>query len=433
MDSRAAPRSEQTSDLTGAADVKINVRIYQPRTWAELDLAVQKRFRQVEEQLRVALNCKQPTYDELATFVYKPSTNIKVRQTVADAVRKRTKRSYSMTHEIACFRKAVRESTYRTGRTLYESAAAVRKHLFGHVEPLRTFNMTISYHSKWMSIVPPAIGDPIFLDLDRFRQGPALFGALNIYLILLTSHPYSDGNGRTSRLMFNLHLAEALAMDAHYIPISELTRASAGVYEECIASACLHGNFRQLIWLMLALLEAYAQHLERPSAHEISNDLARVLSLATTDTSEKGGCGINEMPPFPISVQCFSRPEPGSEINQDFLDATLSIAGELSAYGSIQFAMTGLADLSPAVYPRTGAIVFFIDAIRKEDLLLRFRELRAKYSRRLRLQVAIASNNPVMDAKLLVTMVTHYTAKDPTATSCPILLHDFDSISLENA
>jgi hypothetical protein len=331
--------------------MKVISKNYHPQSWAQLDHTVQERFRHVELLLRNALRGQQPTYDELENFIYKPSAKIKVRQAVAIAVEKRTQHSYSMTHEIACFQKALREGTYWTGQTLYESASAVRTHLFGKIEPLRKFNMTISYHSEWMSISPPAPGDLIFSTLDNFRAEPALFGAINIYLILLTSHPYSDGNGRTSRLMFNLHLAAAFSFDTHYIPLAELTRATAGVYEEFIANACLHGNFRQLIWLMLALLEAYVQHLASPSKVRSTSDFERIVRLVTSNLDDKAARGINEMPPFPLSVQGLAHLESGNEINREFLDAALGIANELLPYGVIEFAVTGLADISPVVAP----------------------------------------------------------------------------------
>lgn len=405
--------------------MKIKAKSYYPKSWAQLDRSVKTRFQNVEKQLRESLCSKQPTYDQLSSFAYEPPVQINVREAVAKAVAKRSQRSYSMTHEIVCFHKALREGTLRTGRTIYESASAVRKHLFGNVEPLRTFNMTITYHAKWMSIAPPVAGDPVFDNLNDYRAGSALFSAINVYLILLTSHPYSDGNGRTSRLMFNLLLSEALELEGHYVPLAELTRATAGIYEEYMANACLHGDFRQLIWLILALLESYAIFLARRAAPQPQSDLAKVLQLATMRTIGKETRGINEMPPFPISVQTFSQPDPGAEVDQNFLDTVMHIAEELSTYGDIQFALTGLADLTPAVSPKTGAIAFFINANQKEDLLLHFRELSAKHRHRVKLQVAVASGCPVIDAKLLFTLVSNYSAKDSSVTSCPVLLHDF--------
>lgn len=409
--------------------MQIKAKNYVPKPWGALDRSVQKRFRQVEQRLREVLDLPQPTYDKLAGFSYEAKVNVKVRKTVASAVSRRAKRSYSMTHEVACFQKVLADGTYRFGRTIFDAASAVRKNLFGSDEPLRTFNMTITYHSKWMYIAPPAHGDPIFFDLGAFSTGSALYDAVNIYLILLTSHPYSDGNGRTARLMFNLQLAEAFGRQVHYVPLSELTRATEGVYEEFIANACRHGDFKQLIWFLLSLLDAYAECLSKPALHEAQSDLAKVMELVTADRSENRSGNINEIPPFPISVQTLSHVEPDIEVNHAFVETAHCIAGELEAYGDIQFALTGLADLAAGVFPKSGAIAFFIFPIQKEDLILRFRELSARYSRKVRLQVVVVSGNPVIDAKILFTLVSGYTGRDSSATSCPILLHDFPRVA----
>jgi hypothetical protein len=114
-----------------------------------------------------------------------------------------------------------------------------------------------------------------------------------------------------------------------------------------------------------------------------------------------------------------------TQVDKEFLATLLKIAKTLCQYGLIDFALTGLADISPVVAPRTGAIAFFMKAKRKEDLLLHFRELRASYSHIIKMQIAISSGDPAVDAKLLVTLVSHYTCSDPEATSYPVFLHDF--------
>lgn len=399
---------------------------YFPTSWAKLERSLQSRFRVVATRLQAALAKPQPGYDQLAGFDYQGTLQIKVRASVVKAVRRRPRRSYNMTHEIACFQKSIREGTYRSQPTIYASACAVRRHLFGTVEPLRAFDMTITYHAKWMRIVPPVAGDPVFAGLPGGGgAGPALHAAINLYLVLLTAHPFTDGNGRTSRLMFNLHLAEALGLTQHYIPLSELTRASHGIYEECIANACMHGDFRQLVWFLLGLLEAYALFLEHKSPPPVENDLERVIRIVAGGQASADAFGINDMAPFPVSVDALAERAGGPPLHRPFIDSALQIAAELAAYGEIRFALTGLADLTPSGAPAGGAIAFFIDARRKEELLLHFRELRARFSRSVRLQVAIASGDPVLDAKLLVSLVSHYTGHDPAAANCPVFLHGF--------
>ena len=259
--------------------MRIKAKLYVPKKWMDLDQPLRKRFQDVENLLRTALRANQPTYEQLAHFAYKPAVKMNIRKSVADAVARRSRVSYTMTQETSCFQKAVAESLVRGEDSIYSAASAVRSLLFRDPEPLRTFNMTITYHD-WMSIVPPVATDPVFASVSAQESKSPLFGALNIYLILLTSHPFSDGNGRTSRLMFNIHLAKAFPFVTHYVPMNELTRATLGVYEEYIGNACKDGNFRQLIWMLLSLLESYAQFVQSAKVAAPESEVARVLGWA---------------------------------------------------------------------------------------------------------------------------------------------------------
>jgi len=404
--------------------MRIPAKLFFPKKWEALDRSLQKRFQEVDGKLQVALRARQRTYDELAHFTFKPTMRTKVRETIANSVRQRAQHSFTMTHEITCLRKAFQAGVYSTGKSIYQVASEVRSLLFGDTEPLRRCDMCITYH-PWMRIRPPQAAEPVFGMLSLHQAGPALYGALCLYLVLLTSHPYTDGNGRTSRQMFNLHLAHAYALPPHFIPLTELTRATQGVYEEYIATACTHGDFRQLIWHLLGVLEMYAAFLQSGNQVVRQSNLARVLKLAAARHGGTAGTGVNETPPFLIAVPDMVEHESDAEVNREFLATTMSIAQALSAYGSIEFAVTGLADVASGIAPRSNAIAFFMKADRKEELILHFRELRAKYLRRVKLQVAISSGDPVVDAKILVNLVSSYASRDCEATSYPVLLHDF--------
>lgn len=408
--------------------MKIKAKLYVPIMWSELDRPLRNRVQHVENRLRTALRAKQPTYKELTDFVFKTSKKTLVRKSVAESVQKRSRFSYTMTQEVACFKRAVRDAVVHENNSIYKAASAVRELLFGTTEPMRTFNMTITYH-EWMRIAPPEADDPVFSPLSVYKEPSALFGALNTYLVLLTSHPFSDGNGRTSRLMFNIFLAKALGATQHYIPLSELTRSTHGVYEEYIGSACGHGDFRQVIWLLLGLLESYDSFLRARSSSVPPSEVARVLGWAASRRTGSEGPAINDTPPFLISVSDLIKHPIADGINSTFLHGAVLIAQSLTKYGVIQFAITSLADIVEDLTPRTKSLAIFIVVHRKEELTLHFRELRASYSHIMNFQLAVASGDAAIDAKLLVTLVKHYSPRDPAATGCPVFLHDFGTTS----
>jgi hypothetical protein len=403
--------------------MRIKAKLYVPKVWNQLDRPLRQRIQDVEHRLRSGLRATQPTYAQLADFIFKSPVKASVRKSVAEAVQRRSRFSYTMTQEIACFQSAIRDMLVGQDDSIYQAASTVRGLMFGSTEPMRIFNMTITYH-EWMRIEPPAPADPVFTSLSAHKGPSALFGALNTYLILLTSHPFSDGNGRTSRLMFNILLAKAFGSTQHYIPLNELTRSTHGVYEEYIGDACRHGNFRQLIWLLLGLLESYVSFLHERALDPPQSEVAKVLAWAGARQTGSEGPGINDIPPYLISVSQIVG-DPDTRINNTFLNNAVLIAESLSKYGTIQFAITSLADLVDGLSPPAKAIAFFIDVQRKEDLTLHFRELRAKYSRTLNLQLSVASGDAAIDAKILITLFTQYTCRDPTATACPVFLHDF--------
>ncbi|MDM5181926.1 hypothetical protein PO883_32650 [Massilia sp. DJPM01] len=407
--------------------MKIPGKLYVPPKWKSLDPRIRKRFQQVQNLLCGALNQQQPTYEQLSHFAFSPRKEVIVRSSIADMVRCRARRSLSMTQEIACFQKIMREGIVSPSDSLYEAGAKIRYLFFGKHEPLRTFNMAIAWHD-WMVISPPMPEDPVFSSLSSCNDGPAIYNELNLYLILLTSHPYTDGNGRAARLIFNFSLTAVCAEPLHYIPLAELTIATSGAYEECLGAACQYGDFRKLIALLLDLLESYFEFLKIRNLEESDSDLARVLDLVKRVRGGTLRSGINNFPPYLISVSNIMECKEKVSVNDGFLKYLLQIAQALSDYCSIDFALTSLADLTDDASPKIGAISFFVKAHRKEELLLHFRQLRAKFRGSIILQVVVASTNPADDAKLLVALMSQFSMSGSDVSRCPVLLHNFDPV-----
>jgi hypothetical protein len=83
---------------------------------------------------------------------------------------------------------------------------------------------------------------------------PPLFTAAIAAALLLNCHPFTDGNGRTARLLFN-HLLHRGGMPADvYLPLHEIGRRSQGGYEIALRIAKLRGDWEPFLrWLLAAI------------------------------------------------------------------------------------------------------------------------------------------------------------------------------------
>lgn len=83
---------------------------------------------------------------------------------------------------------------------------------------------------------------------------PAIYVATTVLALVVNCHPFTDGNGRLARLLFNHVLRQAgMAADV-YLPISEIGRRSRGGYEIALRVAEIQGDWRALIDFMLSAL-----------------------------------------------------------------------------------------------------------------------------------------------------------------------------------
>jgi hypothetical protein len=79
------------------------------------------------------------------------------------------------------------------------------------------------------------------------RHHPALVRATIAATLLLNAHPFLDGNGRLSRLLFNFVLRQAGMQEWVYIPLYEIARRSNGGYEIALRRAEIFGNWQPLL------------------------------------------------------------------------------------------------------------------------------------------------------------------------------------------
>jgi len=84
-------------------------------------------------------------------------------------------------------------------------------------------------------------------------DAPPIFRAAVALVALSNCHPFTDGNGRTARVVFNLILAEALGSET-YVPLYELGNRPWGSLTLFLRAAELHGAWAELFDFLQAAL-----------------------------------------------------------------------------------------------------------------------------------------------------------------------------------
>ncbi|NHZ67055.1 hypothetical protein [Massilia genomosp. 1] len=118
--------------------MKLPGKLYSPIAWESLDVMLREKVQRTQELLHASLAYGQPTYEQLSQFFFNSSEKINVRSEIVEVVKRRAKRSLSMTQEIACFGKAMRERVISKGDSVYQAGSNVRQLLFAKQEPPRT-------------------------------------------------------------------------------------------------------------------------------------------------------------------------------------------------------------------------------------------------------------------------------------------------------
>lgn len=109
---------------------------------------------------------------------------------------------------------------------------------------------------------PPAAA--VAAQLEKLRHfladgdgEPLIFKAAIAKALLLNCHPFTDGNGRVARALFN-HVLRQGGMPAQvYIPFYEIARRSRGGYEIALRQAEISGVWEPFLRFVLGLIESY--------------------------------------------------------------------------------------------------------------------------------------------------------------------------------
>lgn len=110
-------------------------------------------------------------------------------------------------------------------------------------------------------------------DWERWSEAnaaaPALLRAIVLHTWLTHIHPYSDGNGRTSRAVMNLELIRA------GLPVTIIRRRDRSRYYEALADSDLGGDLDLIAELILARAEDALRSLERAATTQQGYDMAK--------------------------------------------------------------------------------------------------------------------------------------------------------------
>ncbi len=88
---------------------------------------------------------------------------------------------------------------------------------------------------------------------------PPLFTAGVAYALFLNCHPFTDGNGRTARVLFN-HLLHRDGMPRQvYLPLHEIARRSHGGYEIALRMAEVRGEWEPFLRFILNGIQCHRE------------------------------------------------------------------------------------------------------------------------------------------------------------------------------
>lgn len=86
----------------------------------------------------------------------------------------------------------------------------------------------------------------VFLSIGR-GDWPAVYRAVIAYVLLVGAHPFLDGNGRVSRLVFNAVLVHAGLPASAYVPVKEIYSMSLGTMSIQKRRAQLRGDWQSIV------------------------------------------------------------------------------------------------------------------------------------------------------------------------------------------
>lgn len=352
-----------------------------------------------QEALEQALKHPMPTYRMLANFTGPMTAHPVVRPEIVAFVRNRSRSSYSSIQERAALDAWISSWTQGTlSKKVDQLAKEVFKLLMGKLEVARTNTLSIVYH-PWLRLPPIKGEDPLSWYCPDENE-PWFFRALQAFLVLITAHPFSDGNGRVARIVFNAYLRHGCGEG--YLPVADILRATEGRYEELLALAAVDGQYEELLVYLRGLFASYADFILRGALISNEVDQFRAAVELSAVSSERSPQVFNPHAfPYVISYQWLleSAHEPRNRL---VLDALTGIVNDLYQVAEIKYAVCSLKHLQ--FWPEEGLPPLLL-VVRTSDvngLLIKSRAIKAKYLDTVTLRIALETDNSVANAQLLL-------------------------------
>ena len=151
---------------------------------------------------------------------------------------------------------------------------------------------TVHYTPPKATDIPELISD--WEHLVNVTEGidPLLLAAVAHYQFEAI-HPFEDGNGRTGRMLINLHMVHAGLLDVPVVHISQYINTHKSQYYKLLRQTTSDGNMRDFAKFMLKAFTTQANHsfallqrvqdLQLEYKHEIRNKLPNVYSHELLD------------------------------------------------------------------------------------------------------------------------------------------------------
>lgn len=150
----------------------------------------------------------------------------------------------------------------------------------------------VHYTPPKASDIPELISDWEKLVNDTNGVDPLILAAVAHYQFEAI-HPFEDGNGRTGRMLINLHMVHAGLLDVPVVHISQYINAHKSQYYKLLRQTTSDGEMKEFVKFMLKAFTTQANHsfallqrvqdLQLEYKHEIRDKLPNVYSHELLD------------------------------------------------------------------------------------------------------------------------------------------------------
>lgn len=372
---------------------------YRPVDWSVQSPSSKKLWMACQAALEKTLKRPMPTYARLANFTFPSACAPTARPEIAAFVKARARSSYSALQERAALDTWSATAPRRAALgNVHQLAQQIFQLLMGRSEALRTVPLSIVY-LPWLRLAPLQSGDALLWYTPN-EDEPWLFRALQAFLVLITAHPFSDGNGRVARIVFNAYARDACG--GSYLPLADVLRGSEGIYEEMLALAAVDGRYDELLRYVLKLFAAYAEYIcEDEFAVEEVDEFHAAVELAAAEGGGNTPFFVSNARPYVISYRWLfqSLREPR---NRRLASALAEIVSDLRPVAEIRYAIVSLAHLQHQPLGVDLPLLLVVKTADVDGLLIKSRAVKTRHMDTVTLRIALETDDVVANTRLVL-------------------------------